>query len=181
MRFIQTELAGAFIIDLEKRTDERGFFARSWCAREFAEHGLATEMVQGNVGRSVRRGTLRGLHLQRSPFEEVKLVRCTGGAVYDVAADLRETSPTHLRWVGVELTADDHRMLYIPEGCAHGYLTLTDDAELTYLTSRFYEPDAVDGVRYDDPALGIEWPIPVEVVSEQDRTWPLIGDVPARR
>jgi dTDP-4-dehydrorhamnose 3,5-epimerase len=163
---------GVVAIDLEPRADERGLFARAWCRREFGEHGLHADFVQENVGFTHTAGTIRGLHFQRPQFEEVKLVRCTAGSIWDVAADLRPTSATFLQWVGIELSAERRNMLYVPEGCAHGYMTLTDDAEVRYLTSQFYAPDAVGGVRYDDEALGIRWPRPVTLVSEQDRSWP---------
>lgn len=173
MLFEATEIPGAFVVGLELIEDERGFFARSWCAAEFAENGLTDVFVQENLGYSIRRGTLRGLHFQRTPHAEAKLVRCTRGAVWDVALDLRPDSTAAGRWVGFELSAANHRMLFVPEGCAHGYVTLTPDAEVRYMTSRPYDPDAADGVRYDDPAFGITWPVEVVVVSEQDRTWPL--------
>ena len=174
MRFQFTALDGAVVIDLDRIEDDRGFFARSWCRREFGENGLDADFVQENVGFSIAAGTMRGLHFQRSPFSEVKLVRCTSGAVWDVAVDLRPGSPTYLRSAGVELSAEHRNMLYVPEGCAHGYLTLTDSAEVRYLTSQYYAADAVGGVRYDDAALGIEWPREVAVVSEQDLSWPLV-------
>ena len=174
MRFQFTALDGAVVIDLDRIEDERGFFARAWCRREFGENGLDADFVQENVGFSIAAGTMRGLHFQRSPFSEVKLVRCTSGAVWDVAVDLRPGSPTYLRSAGVELSAERRNMLYVPEGCAHGYLTLTDSAEVRYLTSQYYAADAVGGVRYDDAALGIEWPREVAVVSEQDLSWPLV-------
>ena len=159
------------MVDLEPFEDERGFFARAWSPDEFEARGLNPALAQVNVGFNARRGTLRGLHFQHAPHQEAKLIRCTRGAIYDVAVDLRPGSPTLHRWVSVELTMDNHRMLYIPEGCAHGYVTLTDDAEIAYQTSKAYAPDAAAGARYDDPAFGIEWPIAVEVISEQDRTW----------
>jgi dTDP-4-dehydrorhamnose 3,5-epimerase len=171
--FQATELPGAFVVDLEPIGDERGFFARSWCAAEFAENGIMDAFVQENLGFSTRPGTLRGLHFQRTPHAEAKLVRCTRGAVWDVALDLRPDSSAAGRWVGVELSAENHRMLSVPEGCAHGYVTLTPDAEVRYMTSRPYAPEASDGVRYDDPAFAITWPVEVTVVSERDRTWPL--------
>jgi len=177
MRFISTKLDGVHIVELDRLTDERGFFARVWCPHEFAEHGLNSRVAQSNIGYSERRGTLRGMHYQIAPHEEAKLVRCTRGAVYDVALDLRLDSGTYLEWFGVELTADNARMLYVPPGCAHGYLTLTDGTELFYQTSEFYEPSAARGVRYDDPAFAIEWPIEVLVVSEQDRGWPLVDSM----
>jgi dTDP-4-dehydrorhamnose 3,5-epimerase len=175
MRFGRTELPDVVAIDIEKREDDRGFFGRSWDPTEFQEHGLTPSVAQINVGFSIRRGTLRGMHFQRAPHQEAKVVRCTRGAVFDVAVDIRPESSTYRQWVGVELTMEHHRMLYIPEGFAHGYLTLTEEAEVTYQTSMPYAPEAATGVRYDDPALGVEWPIPVEVVSEQDRTWPLLA------
>jgi dTDP-4-dehydrorhamnose 3,5-epimerase len=174
MRFEPTAVDGVVAIELEPLEDERGVFARAWCRREFEEHGLHAEFVQENLGYSVIAGTIRGQHFQRPPFEEVKLVRCTAGSIWDVAADLRPTSPTHLRWVGIELTAKRRNMLYVPAGCAHGYLTLTDGAEVRYLTSQEYAPEAVGGVRYDDEALGIGWPRTVTLVSDQDRSWPAL-------
>lgn len=174
MRFAPTALEGVVVVDLEPVEDDRGFFARAWCLREFAENGLGAQFVQENVGFSAAAGTLRGLHFQRSPFQEAKLVRCTAGAVWDVAVDLRASSPTYLRWAGVELSAERQNLLYVAEGCAHGYLTLTASAEVRYLTSRVYAPEAATGVRFDDEALGIEWPREVVVVSEQDRSWPAL-------
>jgi dTDP-4-dehydrorhamnose 3,5-epimerase len=181
MRFTATGLEGVYLVEPQKLGDERGFFARAWCREAFAAHGLNPAVSQANIGFSPRRGTLRGLHYQTPPHEEAKLVRCTRGAVYDVAVDLRPTSATFLGWVAVTLSADSHRMLYVPEGCAHGYLTLTDDAEISYQSSRPYVREAVAGRRYDDPALGIDWPIDVEVVSEQDRSWPLLNGAVAGR
>lgn len=172
MKFLPARVAGAFVIEMEKRTDERGYFARAWCEREFAAQGLATAISQVNVGVSARAGTLRGMHYQLAPHSEVKVVRCARGAVFDVAVDLRPGSPTFRAWHGCELTADSGRMLYVPEGCAHGYLTLTDDAELMYFTSRPYAPDAARGVRHDDPAFSIQWPRPVSTISPADAAWP---------
>lgn len=172
MIFTETKLPGAFIIDLDRKVDERGFFARVWCQEEFAAHGLSTKLVQMNVGFSKRQGTLRGLHFQRPPRAEAKLMRCTRGAIYDVIVDLRPASPTHQHWVGVELTQDNGRMLYAPEGFAHGYQTLTDEAEMYYQTTQFFAPDFATGVRFDDPAFGIRWPAEVTVISSSDRNWP---------
>lgn len=172
MIFRETSLAGAYVIDLEKRSDERGFFARAFCAREFEEAGLCSRFVNTNVSGSTRKGTLRGMHFQREPHAEVKLIRCTRGAIYDVIIDLRPDSPTRDSWIGEELTAENHRMLYVPKGFAHGFLTLTPDVELTYQVSEFYTPGAEGGVRYDDPAFGIDWPGPIEVISQKDRSWP---------
>lgn len=172
--FEETTLEGVFIIGLEPIDDERGFFARSWCAREFAGHGLQMDFVQENVGYSTHSGTLRGLHFQEPPFAEAKLVRCTAGAVWDVAVDLRPESSTYRNFVGMELSANERMMLYACEGCAHGYLSLTDGAEVRYMTSQFYKPQAASGVRYDDPAVSIDWPSEVRIVSDRDRSWPLL-------
>ena len=172
MIFTPTELPDVVVVDLEQREDERGFFARAWCAREFAEAGLSTELVQCNLSFNEQRGTLRGMHFQRAPHAEAKLVRCTRGAIYDVAVDLRPGSPTHGRWVGVELTAENRRALYVPEGCAHGYQTLADGTETFYQVSEWYTPQAEGGVRWDDPAFGIEWPLPDPVLSPKDASWP---------
>jgi dTDP-4-dehydrorhamnose 3,5-epimerase len=173
VRFTTTSVDGVVLVEVDRITDDRGFFARVWCRDEFAQHGLKVEWAQANVGRSIRAGTLRGMHYQRDPHAEAKLVRCTRGAVYDVALDLRPASPTHLRWVGVTLSANEHTMLYIPEGCAHGYQTLVDDSEIVYFTSKPYAREAATGSRYDDPAFGIQWPVEVEVISEQDAGWDL--------
>ena len=172
MKFSPGRIVGSYVIELEKRGDDRGYFARTWCEREFAEHGLNTRIAQVNVGVSTRAGTLRGMHYQIAPHAEVKVVRCSRGAIYDVALDLRPDSPTFRQWHGCELSGDSGRMLYIPEGCAHGYLTLTDDAEMLYFTSQFYAAGSARGVRHDDPAFGIEWPAPAQVESQADATWP---------
>jgi dTDP-4-dehydrorhamnose 3,5-epimerase len=172
MIFTETKLKGAYIIDIKRIEDQRGFFGRAWCQEEFEAHNLNPHAVQMNVGFSIKKGTLRGMHFQKAPWEEAKLARCTLGAIYDVIIDLRPDSPTHKQWLGVELSADNHRMLYIPEGCAHGYQTLTDNAEMYYLTTQFYAAEFAAGVRYNDPAFGIVWPIPVEVISEKDEIWP---------
>jgi dTDP-4-dehydrorhamnose 3,5-epimerase len=172
MVFHETGLAGAFIIDLDKIHDERGFFARSWCTREFIDRGLNGRLVQCNVSRNRLRGTLRGMHYQASPHEEAKLVRCTMGAIFDVIVDLRPASDTYLESFGAELSAENHRALYVPEGCAHGFLTLTDDSEVFYQMTEFYAPESARGLRWNDPAVAIEWPGPVVVISERDRTYP---------
>jgi dTDP-4-dehydrorhamnose 3,5-epimerase len=172
LTFQETAVESAFIIDPEKREDDRGFFARTWCVDEFAAHGLHPRFVQGNVGHSAARGTLRGLHYQVPPHEEAKLVRCTAGAVWDVVVDVRPDSPTFGRWVGVELSSANHRMLYVPEGCAHGYQALEDGSEVFYLVTNFYAPGHERGVRFDDPFFGIEWPLPVSRVSDKDRSHP---------
>jgi dTDP-4-dehydrorhamnose 3,5-epimerase len=172
MIFTETKLPGVFIIKIEKREDERGFFARAWCKKEFEAHGLNLDWVQANLAFSKRRGTLRGLHYQIAPYEEAKLMRCIRGAIYDVIIDLRPESPTYKRWLGVELTADNHKMLYVPEGFAHGYQTLMDNTETFYQASQFYSPESERGLRYDDPAFAIEWPIDVQVISDKDKSWP---------
>jgi len=171
--FTPTSLDGAYIVDIEPRRDERGFFARAWCDEEFARHRLDTRVVQCNLSFNDRGGTLRGMHFQRAPHAEVKLIRCTRGAIYDVIVDLRPESPTHRLWIGVELTAENRRMLYIPEGFAHGYQTLVDATETFYQVSAPYAPHAEGGVRWDDPAFGIVWPETTDlVISEKDRNWP---------
>ncbi|GAB4184631.1 MAG: dTDP-4-dehydrorhamnose 3,5-epimerase [Roseiflexaceae bacterium] len=175
MIFTPTELPGAYILDLEKRGDSRGFFARTWCQNELSAHGLNVNVVQANMSFSKTKGTLRGMHFQRAPHAETKLVRCTMGAIYDVIVDLRPDSPTFKRWIGVELSAQNHRMLYIPEGFAHGFQTLSDDVEVTYQVTAFYTPGAEGGVRYNDPAFGIEWPLDVSEISDKDRAWADFG------
>jgi len=176
MRFEKTEIPGVFVLELERHEDDRGFFARTWCVKELEDHGLNPRLVQVNVGFSHRAGTLRGVHYQTEPAAEVKIARCTRGALFDIALDLSPGSPTFKNWVGVELSAANGRQLYIPEGCAHGYQTLEDDTELCYLTSEIYAPDCAGGVRYDDPAFGIEWPIEVTRISDGDRSWPLFDE-----
>jgi dTDP-4-dehydrorhamnose 3,5-epimerase len=175
VQFIETDIPGAFIIELEQRADSRGFFARTFCVREFAEHGLITTVAQCNTSYNHRRGTLRGLHYQSEPAPEAKLVRCVSGAIYDVIVDMRPNSPTYLRHVGVELSAANRRQLYIPELFAVGYQTLTDDAEVAYQVSAFYAPETERGLRHDDPALGIAWPLPVTEISPKDAAWPLLA------
>jgi len=172
MKFIESKLPGAFIIELDRLTDDRGFFARSWCEKEFTAQGLTERMVQANVGFSERAGTVRGIHFQKSPHAEAKLVRCTRGSLYDVVVDLRSDSPTCGQWIGVELTADNARMVYVPEGFGHACQTLVDATEFTYQTSQFYYPDSAAGYRYDDPAFRIRWPLEVSCVSRADQTWP---------
>lgn len=172
MIFRETGLAGAFLVDVERIEDHRGFFARVWCREEFVSRGLVPEMVQANMGYSRKGGTLRGLHFQIHPHEEVKLLRCTRGAVHDVLVDLREESPTYMHWEGFDLTEENRKMVYVPEGFAHGYLTLSDHTEIHYQTSRFYSPRHARGIRFDDPAFNIKWPGPVDIVSDADRNWP---------
>jgi dTDP-4-dehydrorhamnose 3,5-epimerase len=173
VNFRETHIPGAFVIDLERHEDDRGFFARAWDVDEFAQHGLSARLVQANVSYNRAAGTLRGMHFQRAPHEEAKVVRCTRGAVYDVIVDLRPDSEMFKRWLGAELSAENGRALYVPEGCAHGYQTLTDDAETFYLVSELYAPESEGGVRWDDPAFGIQWP-PAErrVMSPKDASWP---------
>ncbi len=172
MIFTETKLGGAFLVDLAPHTDERGFFSRSYCQREFAQHGLNPNVVQCNVSYNRKRGTLRGMHLQAAPFAEAKLVRVTRGGIYDVILDLREGSATYLQWLGVELTAENHRALYVPEGLAHGFITLADDTEVFYQMSEFYAPECQRGYRWNDPAFGIVWPVSLEVISEKDAALP---------
>jgi len=172
MNFIETKLKGAYIIDIKKIEDERGFFARAWCQNEFKTYNLNPNMAQLNVAFSHKQGTIRGMHYQESPWQEAKLVRCTNGGIYDVIIDLRRDSPTHKQWIGVELTEENRRMLYAPEGFAHGYQTLQDDTEMYYQTTQFYAPEFARGVRFDDPVFGIVWPLSVEIISNQDRSWP---------
>ncbi|HEX9402561.1 MAG TPA: dTDP-4-dehydrorhamnose 3,5-epimerase [Anaeromyxobacter sp.] len=175
MKFTATRLEGVHQIDLEAREDDRGFFARSFCQQEFAAHGLATSVVQSNVSYNRRRGTLRGMHFQIAPAAEPKLVRCTRGRLFDVAVDLRPASATYCQWVGVELggEAARTRMLYVPEGCAHGFQTLEDDTEVFYEMFAAYSAEHARGVRWDDPAFGIAWPLPAPILSEKDRSYPL--------
>ena len=172
MRFFETRLHGARLIDLELVKDERGFFSRTFCVREFASHGLETSFVQHSLSHSAKRGTLRGMHLQTPPHGEVKLVECSKGAIWDVIIDIRRQSPTFGQWQGFELTAENRRHLYIPIGFAHGFQTLSDNTEVRYLISEFYEPSAASGLRYDDKAFAISWPLPVTVISDKDRLWP---------
>jgi dTDP-4-dehydrorhamnose 3,5-epimerase len=176
MIFTETALPGAYVIDIEARADERGYFARGWCEREFREHGITAAPVQVNLSYNHRAGTLRGMHYQRAPWAESKLVRCTRGAIYDVIIDLRPESPTYRRWIGVELGEETARMLFVPEGFAHGFVTLADATAVTYQVSQFYTPGAEAGIRWDDPAFAIEWPVPVRVISEKDRSWPDFAD-----
>jgi dTDP-4-dehydrorhamnose 3,5-epimerase len=172
MRFVPTELEGAFVVEQERIADERGYFARTWCAEELAARGLESRLAQCSVSFNHRRWTLRGLHYQAPPFAEVKLVRCSRGALFDVVVDLRPDSPTFRRWAGVELTADNGRALYIPRGFAHGFLSLAEGTEVSYQISAPYKPEAGRGVRFDDPFIGIRWPGPVEVIAPRDRDHP---------
>lgn len=172
MLFAETPLCGAFVVELEKHKDERGFFARTFCVHEFKAHGLNPHFVQCNTAFNRRRGTLRGLHWQASPKSEIKLVRVTRGAIHDVIVDLRSDSPTRLKHLAVELTADNGVMLYIPKGFAHGLQTLVDDTEVSYQMSEFFAPECARGARWNDPAFGITWPLPDPVMNDRDRSWP---------
>jgi len=172
IQVIETELSGVFVVESALHTDERGFFARTWCRRELTDQGLETEVAQMSLAHSQRRGTLRGLHYQASPYSEVKWVTCIRGTVFDVVVDLRQGSKTWGRWVAVTLVDASPRTMYIPQGCAHGYLTLSDDCVLSYMMSEFYHPEAARGVRWDDPQLDIAWPEAVVTISSRDRLLP---------
>jgi dTDP-4-dehydrorhamnose 3,5-epimerase len=173
MVFKETKLAGAFIIELERFEDERGFFAHSWSARQFAERGLVSRLVECSISFNRKRGTIRGMHYQAAPHGQTKVVRCTTGAIYDVIIDLRHRSPTFKQWVGIELTAGNRRILYIPKDLAHGFQTLEDETEIYYQMSDVYVPGSSQGVRWDDPAFGITWPETTNVIiDERDRTYP---------
>jgi dTDP-4-dehydrorhamnose 3,5-epimerase len=177
MQFSETKLKGAFIIDLEPRQDDRGFFARTFCAHELENHGLKPVVAQCNLSFNYHKGTLRGMHYQTPPATETKLIRCTQGAIYDVIVDMRPESPTFLQHIGVELTADNRRALYVPEMFAHGYQALSDGAEVIYQVGEFYTPGCERGLRYDDPLLGIEWPLRVTEISAKDAAWPLLQKI----
>ncbi len=172
MIFKETKLRGAYVIELERHADERGFFARAYCEREFREHGLPTWYPQCNLSRNRLAGTLRGMHYQAAPHQEPKLVRCVAGALHDVIVDLRPDSPTHLGWLGVELSAEDGRALFIPPGFAHGFITLRDDTDVFYQMGQFYQPGSARGLRYDDPLIGIRWPREPSLVAERDAAYP---------
>ncbi|HEX5483375.1 MAG TPA: dTDP-4-dehydrorhamnose 3,5-epimerase [Terriglobia bacterium] len=169
MIFEETAIPGVFELQIEPHTDDRGFFARSWCQKEFEDHKLNPKLVQCNISFNSRKGTLRGMHYQAPPYEEAKVVRCTKGAIYDVVLDLRPGSRAFKSWVGIALTAEKRNMVYVPEGCAHGFLTLEDETEVCYQMSEFYNPESARGCRWDDPAFGIIWPGSVEVISERDQ------------
>ncbi|PIG93879.1 dTDP-4-dehydrorhamnose 3,5-epimerase [Gloeocapsopsis sp. IPPAS B-1203] len=177
MRFSETSLKGAYIIDIEEKPDHRGFFARTYCAEEFAAHGLKATVAQCNLSFNHHKGTLRGMHYQVAPACETKLVRCISGAIYDVIVDMRPQSPTYLQHIGVELSAQNRRALYVPEMFAHGYQALTDGAEVVYQVGEFYTPGYERGLRYDDPVLGIDWPIPVSEISAKDAAWALLDSL----
>ena len=174
MEFTKTSLADAMLIDIRKLADERGYFARTFCAEEFGKAGLETRFPQSNHSHNLRAGTLRGMHFQRAPHAEVKVVRCVQGAIHDVIIDLRPASPTYRRWEGFDLDAGSGRMLYVPAGFAHGFQTLEDDTAVSYQVSHPYTPGAEGGVRFDDPAFGIAWPLPVGTISDKDAAWPYV-------
>ena len=176
MKFVETILKGAYVITPDIIEDDRGFFARTFCRREFAEMGINSDFVQGNISYNKKKGTLRGMHYQIRPHAEVKLIRCTAGAIYDVIVDLRPESPTFRQWISVELTAANHEMLYIPERFAHGFQTLSDDTEVIYHHSAYYAPENEHRLRFDDSSLGIAWPLPVAVISDRDKNHPLMDD-----
>jgi dTDP-4-dehydrorhamnose 3,5-epimerase len=173
MRFLETEVFGARVVEPTPHQDDRGRFMRAWCAKEFAQEGIDFVPVQANMGFSVRKGTVRGMHFQDESAPEAKLVRCTRGAMFDVVLDLRPQSPSYGKWYGAELTAENGRMLYVPEQCAHGYQTLEEGTEMYYMASAYYTPAAAHGVRFDDSTFDIQWPLEAAVISDQDRNWPL--------
>ena len=172
LKFLPTDLAGAYLIDIEPLEDERGFFARNWCRREFEQHGLDTKHAQFSISFNKKCGTLRGLHYQTKPHEEAKVVRCTRGIIYDVIVDMRPESSSFMKWIAVELSAENRRMIYIPRGFAHGFQTLTDNTEVLYQISEFYHPKFAKSLRWDDPAFGIKWPSAERIISERDRQCP---------
>ncbi len=176
MIFQPSPLAGAYIIDLQPIEDHRGFFARAWCQQEFQQHGLESRLVQCNLSYNQTSGTVRGMHYQIAPHKETKVVRCVRGRIFDVIIDLRRDSPTYLHWFGIELSAENRRMLYVPEGFAHGYQTLEPDTEVFYQVSEFYHPGSEQGIRWDDPAIAVDWPLEPTVISEKDKNYP---DYPA--
>lgn len=177
MIFSETKLTGAYTIDLDRREDVRGFFARMFCQTEFAAHGLKPMIAQANVGSNLKRGTVRGMHFQYPPAAEAKYVRCTRGAILDIIVDLRPESPTYLEHVAVELSASNQRGIYVPERFAHGYITLEDNTDTSYIVSEYYTPGVEGGLMYSDPKLALEWPIPVTVISEKDTQWPLLDEI----
>ena len=172
MIFTETKLKGAWLIEIKKIEDDRGFFGRSWCREEFEAHGLNANICQMNTSLTLKKGTIRGMHYQVDPYQETKFIRCTRGSVYDVIVDLRPDSPTFLQWVGHELTADNYRMVYVPENFAHGLVSLEDNSEVYYPVTQFYTPGAERGMRWNDPAINIQWPVDIEIVSEKDGSHP---------
>ena len=178
MRFIELGLKGAFLIEIEPVNDERGFFARGWSRDELAAHGLKDDLSECNLSFNTQRGTLRGLHFQAAPFEQAKLVRCTQGSIYDVIVDLRPGSPTHGRWEALEITMENRRMVYVPQGFAHGFLTLRDATEVAYQMTANYAPSHARGIRWDDPSLRVTWPMAPTLISARDRSYPLLAITP---
>jgi dTDP-4-dehydrorhamnose 3,5-epimerase len=172
MKFTETPINGAMIIELEKHEDHRGFFSRAFCKKEFEEHGLEHEIVQCNFSKSREKGTLRGMHYQDAPHSEVKMVRCMSGSIYDVIVDIRKDSPSYMKWFGVELTEENYKMLYIPKGLAHGFQTLQDDSVIFYMVTEYYNKEAEGGVRWNDPAFNISWPLQVTEISDKDKSYP---------
>jgi len=172
MIFKETKLKGAFVLEINKLKDERGFFGRSWCAKELKDHGLKADIAQGNTSLSTEKGTLRGMHYQNNPYQETKLIRCTRGAIFDVIIDLRPDSPTYKEWYGIKLTEDNYKMLYVPEDFSQGFITLEDNTEVTYLVTEFYTPGAEAGIRWNDPTFNIQWPLKPSVISEKDANHP---------
>jgi dTDP-4-dehydrorhamnose 3,5-epimerase len=181
MIFREIDLKGAYLIDIEKRADDRGFFARTWCRHEFEARGLTSEFAQNSLSHNQAVGTLRGLHYQEHPYCEAKLIHCVRGAIFDVIVDLRPNSRSFGSWANITLTADSRQMLYIPECFAHGFQTLEDDTEVSYMISAFHAPGAARGIRYDDPSLAIPWPLPVTRISQQDKSWPILALQPGLR
>lgn len=171
MNFESIDIEDAFVIDLEKYEDERGFFARTYCAREFQDHGITNELVQANTSLNHFQGTVRGMHYQAEPYGEAKLIRCIRGSIFDVMIDMRTGSPSRLRWFGTELNENNHRMVYIPAGCAHGFMTLKDNTEVIYQVSEFYTPASEKGIRWNDPFFNIDWPGEARIISEKDQSW----------
>jgi dTDP-4-dehydrorhamnose 3,5-epimerase len=177
MIFVKTELNGAYIIEIERREDDRGFFARAFCQKEFEAHGLKPIIAQTNIASNRKKGTLRGMHFQHPPAAETKLVRCTRGAILDIIVDLRPESPTYLRHIAVELSEDNQRALFVPERFAHGYQALRDNTDTSYQVGEFYTPGSESGLRHDDPRLGLIWPLPVTVISDKDRAWQFLDEI----
>lgn len=173
MIFTETKLKGAYIINIQRLEDDRGFFGRAYCKNEFQEHELNIDLVQANVSFNHKKGTLRGMHMQLEPFGETKLVRCTRGSIFDVIIDLRKPSETYKEWIGVELTADNYKMLYVPQGFAHGYITLEDNSDVMYQVTQFYNALSEKAYRWNDPAFNIKWPLEPVIVSEKDQAHPL--------
>jgi dTDP-4-dehydrorhamnose 3,5-epimerase len=177
VKFTETKLKGAYIIDIERLEDERGFFARAWCQKEFHDHGLNSKLVQCSISYNTKKGTLRGMHYQTKPHEECKLIRCTSGSIYDVIVDIRKDSLTYGQYINVVLSSENRKMLFVPEGFAHGFLTLVDSTEIFYQMSEFFAPEHARGFRWNDPAFGIKWPNDVQVISERDRNMPNFSSI----